>query len=65
MGRKKGQRETGMVRVYREFAEQAKQAAGERGLTIAEFCDRFLMAPVAKIHHEYIASEAKRIARPD
>jgi hypothetical protein len=62
MGRKKGERKTVMVRTYDEFAERVKQAAGERGLTAADFCDRFLTPCVERAHREYIRAEAMKLA---
>lgn len=62
MGRKKGERKTVMIRAYEDFAEQVKRAAGERGLTAADFCERFLTPCVDKAHREYITAEAKKLA---
>jgi hypothetical protein len=65
MGRKKGERKTVMVRAYDDFAEQAKQAAAERGLTVAEFLNRFVIPCVEKAHRDYIQAEAKRLGGDD
>jgi hypothetical protein len=62
MGRKKSERETTLVRTYKEFAERLKQASGERGITAAEFCERFLMPCMEKAHSDYINAEARKIA---
>ena len=62
MGRKKGERKTVMVRTYEGFADRVKKAAGERGLTAAEFCDRFLLPCVDRAHRDYIRSESKKLA---
>ena len=61
MGRKKGERKTVMVRAYDTFVEKVKQAAGERGLTAAEFCEQLLMPCVEKAHRDYIKAEARRL----
>jgi hypothetical protein len=63
MGRKKGERDTGMMRVYDEFTEKVKQASGERGLTAADFCEQFLTPCLDKAHRDYITAEAKRLER--
>lgn len=62
MGRKKGERKTVMVRAYEEFAEKVRQASAERGLTAAEFCERFLTPCVDKAHRDYIRAESKKLA---
>lgn len=62
MGRKKGERRTVMVRTYEEFAERVKQASGERGMTAADFCDRFLMPCVEKAHRAYIQEEVRKLS---
>jgi hypothetical protein len=61
MGRKKGERKTVMVRAYDDFAERVKQAAGERGMTAAEFCDQFLIPCVDKAHRDYITAESRKL----
>lgn len=65
MGRKKGERRTVMVRTYEDFAEKVKQASGERALTAAEFCDRFLLPCVEKAHREYIKNESRKLAEEE
>jgi hypothetical protein len=50
-----------MVRTYEDFAEKVKQAAGERGLTAAEFCDRFLTPCAERAHRDYIRAESKKL----
>lgn len=62
MARKKDERKTVMVRTYDDFAEKVKRGAGERGISAAEFCDRFLVPCVDRAHKEYITREAKKIA---
>jgi hypothetical protein len=62
MGRKKGERQSTMVRVYKEFADKVKRASGERGMTAAEFCEQFLTPCAEKAHRDYIKAETKRIA---
>jgi hypothetical protein len=62
MGRKKGERKTVMVRIYERFAEQVKQAAGERGMTAADYCEVFLTPCVDKAHRDYIKAESKKLA---
>jgi hypothetical protein len=62
MGRKKGERKTVMIRAYEDFAERLKQAAGERGLTSADFLDLFLAPCVEKAHRDYIKAESKKLA---
>jgi hypothetical protein len=61
MGRKKGERKTVMIRTYEDFAEMVLQAAGERRLTAAEFCDRFLTPCVQKAHRDYIRAESRKL----
>ena len=61
MGRKKGTRKTVMVRVYEETANLITQAAGERRLTAAEFCESFLTPCADKAHREYIKAEVERL----
>jgi hypothetical protein len=65
MGRKKGERRTVMVRTYEEFAEKVKQAAGERGMTAAEFCEVFLTPCADKAHRDYIRAESKKLSGSD
>lgn len=48
-----------------DFAEKLKQAAGERGMTAADFCDRFLSPCVEKAHRDYIKAESKKLAGDD
>jgi hypothetical protein len=62
MGRKKGERKTVMVRTYEDFAEKVKQAAGERGMTAAEFCGIFLAPCVERAHRDYINAESKKLS---
>lgn len=62
MGRKKAEKKTTMLRVYEDFAEKVRQASGERGLTAADFCERFQTPCVEKAHREYIRNEAKKLA---
>jgi len=62
MGRKKGERKTVMVRTYEGFAEKVKQAAGERGMTAAEFCDAHLSPCVERAHRDYIRAESKKLS---
>lgn len=61
MGRKKGEQQTVMVRAYKAFAEKVRQAAGERGMTSADFLDRFASACVEKAHRDYIKAESKKL----
>ena len=61
MGRKKGTRKTVMVRVYEETADLINQAAGERRLTAADFCEQYVIPCADKAHRDYIASESKRL----
>ena len=61
MGRKKSERNTTMVRTYVEFADTLRQAAGERNLSAAEFCEQFLQPCVEKAHRDYIKAESKRL----
>ena len=61
MGRKKRESKTVLMRASERFAEQVKQAAGERGLTAAEFCEQFLQPCVEKAHRDYIKAESKRL----
>ena len=65
MGRKKGTRATTLIRSYVEFAGQITQASAERGITVAEFCDRFLTTHVEAAHRDYIATESKRLESPE
>jgi hypothetical protein len=65
MGRKKGERKTVMLRAYEDFVEKVKQASGERGLTSADFLDRFLTPCVEKAHRDYIKAEAKKLGGGD
>jgi hypothetical protein len=65
MGRKKGERRTVMIRTYKDFAELVLQAAGERRLTAAEFCDRFLTPCVEKAHRDYIKAESRKPSEGD
>jgi len=65
MGRKKGERRSVMIRAYEEFAEKVKQASGERGLTAADFCERFLTPCVEKAHRDYIKAESKKLGGDD
>jgi hypothetical protein len=62
MGRKKSEQRTVMIRTTEGFAEMVKKAAGERGLTIAEFCDKFLTPCADRAHRDYIKAEAKRLS---
>jgi hypothetical protein len=62
MGRKKGERKSGMMRVYVEFLELVSQAAAERRITVAEFSERFLTPCADKAHRDYIKSEHKKLA---
>jgi hypothetical protein len=61
MGRKKGERKTVMIRVYEDLAEKVKQASGERGITAAEFGERFLTPCAERAHRDYINAESKRL----
>jgi hypothetical protein len=62
MGRKRGEKTSTMIRVYTDFADQVRQAAGERGMTVGEFLERFAGPSVAKAHKDYIRAEAKKLA---
>ncbi len=62
MGRKKGTRKTVMVRAYEEFADLVNQAAGERRMTAADFCEKFLAPCAEKAHRDYIKAESKKLA---
>jgi hypothetical protein len=62
MSRKKRERKTGMIRVYEDFVEMVLQAAGERRLTVADFCDQFLTPCLERAHRDYIKSESKKLA---
>jgi hypothetical protein len=61
MGRKRSERKTVMVRVYDDFAEKVRRAAGVHGLPIAKFCDRVLMPCIDAAHRNYIEAESRRL----
>lgn len=61
MGRKRGERRTVLARVYDDFLETVKQAAGERRLTVAEFLDLHALPCVRKAHADYIKAESKKL----
>jgi hypothetical protein len=51
----------GSIAVYEDFAEKVKQASGERGITAAEFGERFLTPCAERAHRDYINAESKRL----
>lgn len=50
-----------LLPVYEGTARFLKQVAGEYGLSVPEFCDRFLLPCVERAHKEYIRAESKKI----
>ena len=61
MGRKKGEKETVLMRVYKNEADEINQAASERRLTVADFVAGHLKSCVEKAHRDYIKAESKRL----
>lgn len=55
-------RKTVMVRVYEDTANAITQAAGERRMTAADFCETFLSPCVEKAHREYIRAESEKLS---
>jgi hypothetical protein len=65
MARKKPEKKTVMVRLFQDFAEKVRQASGERGMSAAEFCEKFLSPCLEKAHRDYIKAEARRLGGED
>lgn len=65
MGRKKGEQETTLMRANRDFVELVKRASGERNMTVAEFCHRFLLPCAEKAHRDWLHAELKRMEDGD
>lgn len=50
------------VRMYEDTAKLVKRYAGERGLSVSEFVDRFMIPCAMHAHREHISEELKKIA---